>query len=242
VIEDTGVGLLVAGIVAAAGIMRGITGFGGAMLMTPPLGILLGPASAVAISLSLEAVAALVMVPAVYKDLPIKQVTLLIVPACIAIPFGTKVLIGLDPTLARQIIAGVVVLSSLAMLLGVRYTRETAGGVSVGVGALSGVPTGATGIGGPPVILFLLSGPSPVRNARAILTVFISVTALVGVVALLVGGAIAVGLLIWSAVLALGYLAAVWIGMKAFARLSDGGVRTIALSLMLAVGVAALVV
>jgi hypothetical protein len=43
-------------------------------------------------------------------------------------------------------------------------------------------------------------------------------------------------------VLALGCLAAVWIGMKAFARLSDGGVRTIALCLMLAVGVTALVV
>jgi uncharacterized membrane protein YfcA len=242
VTEGTGLGLLVAGIVAAAGVMRGITGFGGAMLMTPPLGILLGPAPAVAISLSLEAAAALVMVPAVYKDLPLKQVALLIVPACLAIPFGTKVLIGLDPTLARQMIAAVVVLSSLAMLLGVRYTREMARSVSVGIGALSGVLTGATGIGGPPVILLLLSGPSPVRNARAILTVFISATALVGVAALLAGGAVTMALLAWSAALAVGYLAAVWIGMKAFARLSDGGVRTIALCLMLLVGVAALVV
>jgi uncharacterized membrane protein YfcA len=242
VTEDTGLGLLVAGIVAAAGIMRGITGFGGAMLMTPPLSILLGPAAAVAISLSLEAVAALVMVPAVYKDLPLKQLALLIVPACVAIPFGTQVLIGLDPTLARQMIAAVVVLSSLAMLLGLRHTREAAGSVSVGIGALAGVLTGATGIGGPPVILFLLSGPSPARSARAILTVFISATALVGVIALLAGGAVTMALLVWSAVLAVCYLAAVWIGMKVFGRLSDRGVRTIALCLMLFVGFAALVV
>ena len=50
--------LLAAGIVAAAGVMRGITGFGGAMLMTPPLGMLLGAVPAVVISLCLEAVAA----------------------------------------------------------------------------------------------------------------------------------------------------------------------------------------
>ena len=234
--------LFVAGIVAAAGVMRGITGFGGAMLMTPPLGILLGPVPAVTISLFLEAVAALIMVPAVYRDLPVKLFALLIVPACLAIPVGTQVLMDIDAVLARRLIGAMVVVSSLAMLSGLRYTREAPNSLFVGMGALAGVLLGATGIGAPPVVLFLLSGPIPVRATRAILTVFISTTSLIGFIALFSGGAITGLLLAWSALLAVCYLGAIWIGMNMFAHLTDRGVRTIALVLMLLVGTAALVV
>lgn len=233
--------LLVAGIVAAAGVMRGITGFGGAMLMTPPLGILLGAVPAVVISLCLEAVAALIMVPATYKDLPLRQFAFLIVPACIAIPVGTQVLIGIDAGLARRLIGAMVVLSSIAMLSGLRYTREAPNGLSTAIGALAGLLLGATGIGAPPVILFLLSGPGPVRGTRAILTAFISTTSLIGVAALVAAGAITLPLLLWSALLAVAYLAAIWIGMKLFSHLSDRSTRTIALYLMLLLGIAALV-
>lgn len=233
--------LLVVGIVAAAGVMRGITGFGGAMLMTPPLGILLGPVPAVVISLCLEAVAALIMVPAVYKDLPFKEFARLIVPASLAIPIGTQVLMGLDAGAARRLIGAIVVISSIAMLSGLRYTRQAPGALSVAIGALAGVLLGATGIGAPPVVLFLLSGPSPVRNTRAVLTMFISTTSLIGVIALFASGVITVPLLAWSALLAICYLAAIWAGMKAFAKLTDHGARTIALCLMLLLGAAALV-
>jgi uncharacterized protein len=236
-----GLDLLVAGIVAAAGVMRGITGFGGGMLMTPPLAILLGPVPAVVISLFLEAIAALIMVPAIYRDLPIRPFGLLIVPACLAIPAGTLVLMGIDAGLARRLIGAMVAISSLAMLSGLRYTRAAPNSLFAGVGALAGLLLGATGIGAPPVILFLLSGPIPIRATRAILTVFISATSLIGFIALLVGGAITGALLAWSALLAACYLGAIGIGMKVFTRLTDRSVRTIALSLMLIVGIAALV-
>ena len=50
-------------IVTVAGLVRGITGFGGAMLMTPVLSILFGPVPAVVTALLLETAAALVMFP-----------------------------------------------------------------------------------------------------------------------------------------------------------------------------------
>jgi uncharacterized protein len=236
-----GLDLPVAGIVAAAGIMRGITGFGGAMLMTPPLGMLLGAVPAVVISLILEAIAALIMVPAIHRDLPLRQLALLIVPACLAIPVGTLLLISIDAGLARRLIGAMVVVSSVAMLSGVRYVREPPNRLSVAIGSAAGLLLGATGIGAPPVILFLLSGPGSVRSTRAVLTAFISTTSLIGVIALLGGGAITMPLLLWSAGLAVVYLAAIWIGMRLFAHLSDRSVRTIALCLMLALGIAALV-
>jgi len=53
--------LVVVAVVTLAGVMRGITGFGGAMLMAPPLSTMLGPVPAVVTALTLEAAAALVM-------------------------------------------------------------------------------------------------------------------------------------------------------------------------------------
>ncbi|HUG77544.1 MAG TPA: TSUP family transporter, partial [Burkholderiales bacterium] len=47
---------------AAAGVVRGITGFGGAMVMSPPLALLLGPRLMVPVALLLEGIAALPMV------------------------------------------------------------------------------------------------------------------------------------------------------------------------------------
>jgi uncharacterized protein len=233
--------VLVAVIVGFAGVMRGVTGFGGAMLMTPPLGILLGAVPAVVISLGLEAAAALIMGPATYRDLPVRQFALLIVPACLTIPVGTQLLVGFDAGIARRAIGAMVVVFSLAMLSGLRYAHRPATGLTVAIGSLAGVLLGATGIGAPPVVLFLLSGPSPARNTRAILTAFISTTSFIGLAALLANGAITVPLMQMSGLLAVVYLAAILIGMKLFAHLSDRGTRTIALCLMLLLGVAALV-
>jgi uncharacterized protein len=238
---QVGLDVLVAVIVGLAGIMRGITGFGGAMLMTPPLGLLLGPVPAVVISLSLEAAAALVMGPATYKDLPVRQFALLIVPACLTIPIGTQLLVGFDAGTARRVIGAMVVISSLAMLSGLRYARRPATSLTVGIGSLAGLLLGATGIGAPPVVLFLLSGPSPARNTRAILTAFISATSLIGLAALLANGAITAPLMRASGLLTIVYLGAILVGMKLFARLSDHGARTVALGLMLLLGLAALV-
>jgi uncharacterized membrane protein YfcA len=51
--------LALAGLVAVvAGVVRGITGFGGAMVMAPPLALLLGPRVAVPVTMLLEGIAA----------------------------------------------------------------------------------------------------------------------------------------------------------------------------------------
>ncbi len=99
--------------VVLAGVLRGITGFGGAMLMTPLLSIVLGGVPAIIIVLVMEAAAALIMVPAVYEDVPLGRLALLTVPACLTVPIGSAVLASLDPSSSRRLIgAAVVVFSS----------------------------------------------------------------------------------------------------------------------------------
>src|SRR5688572_10543858 len=113
--------LLAAAAVMLAGFMRGITGFGGAMLMAPPLSILVGPVPAVVISLTLETAAAVVMFPDAWPRINKRLLLYLIIPAALTVPIGGYLLLTLDPVIARKLIAGVVVVCSLALLSGLRY-------------------------------------------------------------------------------------------------------------------------
>jgi len=223
-------------IAAIAGVMRGITGFGGAMLMGPPLGLLLGPVTAVAIALVLEAAAGLVMIPAAVADLRPRLFAQLIIPACLAIPVGTSLFVGLDPLLARKLIAAMVLVSSLAMAAGLRYRQEVGSGLTVGIGGLAGVLLGATGIGGPPVALFLLSGPVEARHARAILVLFVTVTSVIGLAALAWNGVLGRDLVRWILLSLPVYLAGVVVGVRVFARLTDHRARWVSLGLMMLLG------
>jgi uncharacterized protein len=97
---------------------------------------------------------------------------------------------------------------------------------------------GATSVGAPPVTLHLLSGPDPVAVTRANLTVFVTAIFRIGLVMLGAAGAISASQATSATLLTIPFLLATWLGTKLFARLSDAGVRRIALCLMLFVGVA----
>jgi uncharacterized membrane protein YfcA len=232
--------LAVAAVVALAGFMRGITGFGGAMLMAPPLSILLGPVPAVLIALTLEISAALVMFPDALPKINLRTLAYLTVPAVFTVPLGGYLLLTLDPVIARKMIAGVVVIFSFVLLSGVRYTGSPRPATSLVLGSIVGVLLGATSVGAPPVILYLLSGPDPQVVTRANLTVFVTAISVIGLGMLVVAGAATLPLLLLAAMLTAPFLFATWLGGKAFNKLSDVAVRRVALGMMLVMSVVAL--
>jgi uncharacterized protein len=92
-------------VVTLAGLIRGITGFGGAMLMAPPLSLLIGAVPTVVIALILETAAALVMFPDALRKINKRVLFYLILPACFTVPIGGYFLLTLDPLIARKIIS-----------------------------------------------------------------------------------------------------------------------------------------
>ena len=225
------------GIVTMAGFVRGVTGFGGAMLMSPILSALIGPVPAVVTALLLETTAALVMFPDALPKARWRTLLYLTLPAALTVPLGGYLLLTLDPAIARKMIAAVVIVFSSMLLLGLRYTGSPRAMTSVALGSLVGALLGATSVGAPPVILYLLSGPDPAAVTRANLTVFVTAISVIGLVMLAAAGAITATLAISAALLTVPFLLATWLGGKLFARLSDPGVRRFALVLMLCVGV-----
>jgi uncharacterized membrane protein YfcA len=234
--------LAVIAIVTLAGFVRGVTGFGGAMLMSPILSLLIGPVPTVVTALVLETAAALVMFPDALPKATWRTLLYLILPAIVTVPLGGYLLLTLDPAIARKLIAAVVVVFSAMLLFGIRYSGKPRAVTSVALGSLVGVLLGATSVGAPPVILYLLSGPDPAAVTRANLTVFVTAISAIGLIMLAAAGALTATLGVSAAVLIVPYLLATWLGGKLFARLTDPGVRRLALVLMLCVGVTSLVI
>ena len=175
-------------IAAVAGVIRGVTGFGGSMVMTPPLALLFGPQRAVPVVLLLEAFAGLPMLRDAIAHARWRILLPIGIAAFLTVPFGSYVLVHAEPLLLRRIIAGLVLLFALVLLSGWRYAGAHNAPTAFGLGAVSGTLLGATGIGGPPVILYLLSGPDPVAVTRATLTVFVVLISLAGLSMLTVNG------------------------------------------------------
>jgi hypothetical protein len=234
--------LTVFAIVTLAGLMRGITGFGGAMLMAPPLSFLIGPIPTVVTALILETAAALVMFPDAWPKINKRILLYLTIPACFSVPIGGYLLLTLDPLVARKVIAGVVVVFSLSLLVGLRYSGAQRPLTSLVLGGIVGVLLGATSVGAPPVILYLLSGPDPQAVTRANLTVFVTAISVIGLVMLVVGGAITSQLAVTAFLLCIPYTAATWFGGTLFGKLGDTNVRRIALGFMFTMGVIGLIV
>ncbi|MGD9867093.1 MAG: sulfite exporter TauE/SafE family protein [Hyphomicrobiales bacterium] len=232
--------IAVAAVVLLAGFVRGVTGFGGAMVMAPPLSIIVGPVEAVVVTLLLETAAAFVMFPKALPQVNWRVMAYLTIPACFTVGLGGYLLVTLDPAIARKVIAAVVVVSSIALLSGVRYSGSPRPVTSVALGSLVGVLLGASSVGAPPVILYLLSGPDPHRVTRANLTFFVTAISVIGLVMLAIAGAITTRFALYAAALTIPYMAGTWAGGLLFERMSETGMRRFALIFMCCMGLVGL--
>lgn len=227
--------LMALGVAAVGGLIRGITGFGGAMIMTPPLALLFGPRLAVPVVLLLETFAAMPMLREAAREARWRIIVPISAAAFVTVPIGGYFLVTTDPQLLRRIIAGIVIAFSLLLLRGARYHGQQRLPTSVALGGLSGTMLGATSIGAPPVILYLLSGPDPVVVTRANLTLYVVATSAAGLAMLFARGVLDGGSGLTAALLAPFFFGGVIAGSRLFSRFSDLRFRQFTLVLMLAV-------
>ncbi|HVO88104.1 MAG TPA: sulfite exporter TauE/SafE family protein [Casimicrobiaceae bacterium] len=226
--------IVIAGI---AGLVRGTTGFGGAMVMSPPLALLLGPRLTVPVVLIMESFVAVPMLLQTRHLINWRMIGIILAAACFTVPIGALILTHAEPQLLRRVIAINVIVFSLLLLIGWRYAGRPRVVTSVGLGALSGAMMGATSIGAPPVILYLLSGEDPIATTRANLNVYVTIGSVISLVALWYQGIVdaQVG---WTTLwLGPAYFAGLLVGVRLFRRLSDTRFRQLTLVLLICVSI-----
>jgi uncharacterized membrane protein YfcA len=238
----SGAFLYLAAIAAIAGVLRGYTGFGSAMVMSPLWAIAIGPAQAIATLVVLEVAVSFQLLPRAVRSTDWRLIGLLTISATAAVPLGVWALVTVDPAMIRRVIGLVVLVWAGAMLWGVRYTGRLSSGATLGIGAASGALMGATGLGGPPVLIYLLSTPARAESNRANIIVFFAIVSVYLIGAFAVGG-IYVEETWWRALLmAPIFLGSAWIGANLFDKSSDATYRRVALVFLAVVGLATLAI
>lgn len=231
-------GFLVAALfVAAAGLMRGFTGFGSGMVMAPVFAILFGPVDTVVMVIVLEVVVTAQMIPDVRDDIDWRFVFTMGAIAALFMPLGNWLLVTVDADLIRRTMAAIVLGFVIVLMTGWRYHGERRAPVTAGVGALSGVMSAATALGNPPVILYMMAGRGSATETRANMTAYFAVTFAVLLALMSVRG-----LMTWQAVGRAGillplFMATAWVGGRLFRKSGEAMYRRVALAFLLGVGV-----
>lgn len=214
------------------GVVRGFSGFGSALVIAPALSLLWGPTVGVPVAALIEFVPALQLMP---RALPVanwRAVLMLGVPALVMIPLGSWLLVTLPEELVRRMIAGLVIVMAATLWTGWRYTGPHNTTITTGIGAVSGALAGTTGVGGQPVILYLMAFRDSAMVIRANLIGYFAITLIGLTVAYAVIGLIHPVTLWRIAFLVPPFAIGILIGTRLFPLASEQIFRQIAIAVL----------
>ncbi len=155
------------GLAFVAGLMRGYTGFGTPIFLSPIYAVLFGPQATVPLLIIMEVPVVGYMVPPAWPKADKGDVAAFVGGCVPMLPLGALALHVLDPAIVKKAI-GLMTLAFVAMLwFGWRYRGPRTTPVRVTLGGLSGFANGLTGIGALPPVLYYVSGEKGIVNMRA---------------------------------------------------------------------------
>ena len=213
---------IAAALLAAFGsaFVRGLTGFGMAILLVPILALALSPIEAVLLTNFLSVFIGLSEIRRLLRGAE-RSAWVIIALVAVTTPIGLYLLSVTGPDLARVVIAFIALSAFAAILLPRRGALDHHPATTTGVGVLSGLMTGYAGMPGPPVVPYYVGRDIPREVAKASMMLIFTCASTAG----LASGA-ALGVLEWpQMVLAVLLFPAVllgnWLGNGASGRIED---------------------
>jgi uncharacterized membrane protein YfcA len=186
-LPDHGVYALVAA-AFVAGVARGFSGFGAALIFIPLGGAIVGPKLISPVLLVVDGFATLGMIPPAWRGANRREVFIMVIGAALGVPMGTAVLALMDQVTLRWIIT-VVAACLLALLVsGWRYHGEPRPTLGAGVGLVAGLFSGAAQLGGSPVVAYWLGGRNDFVRVRANIILYFAISTIFSAVSYYVGG------------------------------------------------------
>ena len=155
------------GAIVMAGLVRGFTGFGSALIIMPVASSVLGPFAALTFIPVVEFWGPLPNLRAAWRTGDAREVALLLVGAALTLPLGLWALSLLDPAVFGWAVSVVVLVLLILVMTGWRYSGRLSRPSTVGVGGVGGFLGGLVGLPGPPVIMLYMASALPIAAIRA---------------------------------------------------------------------------
>jgi uncharacterized membrane protein YfcA len=203
---------------AAAGFLRGYSGFGGGLVMAPFYTRIVGAIDSVTL---ISLVHLLTSFQGVRKSVTLidgRVMAPLLISAVLSVPVGVHLLSTMPPQHVKAVVAVVVIVFAIAMSAGVQLPGGPTIPKSIAVGIASGILNGFCGIGGPPAVLYVLGGEASSDRLRASFIVFFAVLYPVTVLTLAWAGLVSVASVIGALILSPVYFLATEAGRWCFQR------------------------
>jgi uncharacterized protein len=204
--------------IAAA--VRGLTGFGMAIILVPLLGMIIPPAQAVILAILLQVMIGPVEIRKSLAHCERPSTFIIAGAAVLATPVGLWLLTLSTPDTARLIIAGLAIAAFLLVIMPKSPHGRPGLPLTVGTGITAGLLTGFAAMPGPPVVPYYLQGSVKPQTARASMMSIFFATAIAGTLASFASGMANGAVMMMAAILLGPMLLGNYLGSKAFGRVS----------------------
>lgn len=150
-----------------AGLVRGFSGFGTAMIYLPVATQFLPPFWALLTLVLMDIGGPLPNLRGAWRVVDRRDLALLVMGALIAMPLGLWALSHLDPFVFRWAVSLLAMTTLAVLVTGFRYRGQVTSPMVAGTGVVGGFLGGIAGVPGPPVIMFYMARPLPAAVIRA---------------------------------------------------------------------------
>jgi uncharacterized protein len=210
-----------------AAYIRGLTGFGMAIILVPLLGIIIRPEQAVILAIFLQFLIGPVSIRTSLRHAEKPSSFIIAVAAVVATPLGLWLLSITPSDLARVLIAAVAIGAFLLVIMPKRAHGRPGMPMTIATGLSAGLLTGFAAMPGPPVVPYYLQHDvEPLVARSSMMTIFFA-TAITGTIISIASGFGSVALAAMSLLLLIPMLLGNWLGAKAFGKVSPALWRSI---------------
>jgi hypothetical protein len=216
------------GIAALAGLVRGFSGFGSALIYVPLISAVYGPRVAAPTLLLIDSIASLPFAIHAMPQCNWREVTPVTIAGAVALPLGVAALVYVDPLVLRWFISALVLIAVTALAAGWRYRGRPTLAASLGVGIVAGFGGGAVQIGAPPLLVYWLGGQNSAATVRANIMVYFIMQGTLSVLAYIYGGLFTAQTLALSILFGVPFAALLAVGARWFHGTSDQLYRRVA--------------
>jgi uncharacterized membrane protein YfcA len=224
--------LLLAAVIAAAGVVRGMSGFGAGMIIAPIAGAIYGPQWALIIVVVVDALPILpVAIPAL-RVARWREVAPVAFGTLLFFPVGIAIIRAGDPVMLRWVICAAIVACVAVLWSGWRYIGPRNAAVSGAAGGVAGILSGIAQIPGPPVIAYWMASGLPAVLVRANLLAYFLVGEAISIGNLWVADMFERGPVMIGIAAMPPYFVGLMIGWRLFGMASDATYRRVTFGLI----------
>ncbi len=179
---------LAALVIVASSIIKGMVGFGFALIAAPGLLMLMDPKLVPVVVMPLSFIQDVTIVVQSRRQVSLRAVLPMVIAAAAGVPLGIYVLLVISPLALKLLISVVVLVFALVLLAGFTFKirREMAARAAAGFAA--GILQTATGAGGPPVALLNINQRMSKEAFRPALSLFFVLIDIMGLVSFALSG------------------------------------------------------